>query len=378
VPRFAKEYEEEDKEPLLKFLKDVASATEKAKEYVEYIQKMAERAEKFSDLSGLDQISSASGQLKKITGALNGGLKKWGGRIDTAQDVARWVIALDSFADASAAMNPRDRKSVERWVGQMKRLWDASAPFANWAHGKMVTAAFAGSPAAAAAATTMAVVGAQLYIGIKVLDAGVKNVNAYLDRYDRIMREIDEEAGTVARPKPPPPPPFPSEWLSRDELHGLAVQMENDALRRVAAEAKAAVAKRRAVAERAARDQFDTVVLPKLYMAARPKYIAQILAALRKSRDKPQEFKDQIPADARSPESRWWDCFLYDESAAKFDAQAGVYLNRPKGKVTLQEAQYELDNFSGARPPFPPIKALVEPARTQYVAAASAKAASTP
>ena len=91
------------------------------------------------------------------------------------------------------------------------------------------------------------------------------------------------------------------EWteLASTASLGLEDVLENDALRRVAAEAKSAVAKRRAAAEQAARDHFDRVVLPKLYMAARPKYIIHILGARRKGRDKPQELKDRVPWSPR-------------------------------------------------------------------------------
>jgi hypothetical protein len=378
VPRFSQEYEDDDKSPLLTFLKDLKSATEKSREYVEYIQQMAERAEKYRDISGLRQIAAASGKLKKITGQIGGGLSKFADMLDKAEQAVRWVDALDRFADASAAMHPRDRASVEAWVGSMKRLWDATAPFAEWAHGKLVVAAFAGSASAATAATIMSVVGAQAYIALKTLDAGVKNVNAYLQRYEDIMREIDEQSGVAQRPQLPPAPPFPADWSSRGEQRAAALQLETDALRNKVAAAKAAVAKRRAAAERAAAEQFDNVLLPRLYIAARPKIVADLLGAMRKAGGKTVVITD-LKADARPPESRWWDCLLSDDSdPGRMDPQAGVWLHKPRGKVNAEEALFEIGNFSAVRPPYPRYQALVEPARSQHVRAEGDKASKPP
>jgi hypothetical protein len=378
VPRFSQEYEDDDKSPLLTFLKDLKSGTEKAREYVEYIQQMAERAEKYRDITGMRQIAAASGKLKKITGHLGAGLGKFGNMLEKAEQAVRWVDALDRFADASAGMDPRNRASVEAWVGSMKRLWDATAPFAEWAHGKLVVAAFAGSASAATAATIMSVVGAQAYIALRTLDAGVKNVNAYLQRYEDIMREIDEQSGVAQRPQLPPPPPFPGEWTSRGEQHAAALQLETNALRNKVAAAKNALAKRRAAAEQAAAEHFDTTLLPRLYIAARPKIVADLLGAMRKAGGKTIVITD-LKADARPSESRWWDCLLSDDSdPGRMDPQAGVWLHKPKGKVNLEEALFEMGNFSAVRPPYPRYQALIEPARSKHVRAAGDEASKPP
>ena len=367
VPRYSAEYEDDDKEPLLAFLKDMQSGTEQASSYIKYIQEMAERAEKFGDLAGLQDVGRAAGGLKKISSQIGSGLKKFSGKLKTAQDAVRWVIELDKFADASSAMDPKDRQSVERWIKQMQRLWDASAPFAQWAQGKLVASAFAGSEAAAAASATMAIVGAQIFIGMKALEVGVKNVNAYLKRMDDIMREIEIESGQRARPQIPPPPPYPGDWKTREELKAEAKANEVRGLRQAVQNAEDAKAKKKADEARAAAAQFDAEVFPKMYMERRSKIAAQVLASLRAVGNKTVVITD-LKSDARPPESRWWDCLMSDDSdAGRFDPQARIWLHRPKGKVNIEEAKFEIEEFKRVKPPCPFFAEFRNPALAKYV-----------
>src|SRR5262249_19225986 len=126
--------------------------------------------------------------------------------------------AVDDFADASSRMNPADRNSVKRWVGSMQGLWNATAPFAEWLQNKAATAAIVeGSEAGAALSATMAIVGAELYVGVKLLDAGIKPESAYFDRMDRIMKQIDNGGIEPKAPPRDPLPAMPADWISREE-----------------------------------------------------------------------------------------------------------------------------------------------------------------
>lgn len=385
VPRYSEAYA--DDTPEIQFLADLESGTNKAQEYFEYINKACERAEKVGDMAALENVGKAAAGLKKITGKLSDGLGKAGKVIKTAKQVGRWIVAVNGFADASAAMDPRNRKSVERWVESMGRLWDATAPFTEWLQNKAATAAILeGSEAAAALSATLAVVGAELYIGIKLLDAGVKAESAYFDRMEKTMAEIDRQAGNgPAEPEPEPMPAFPGEWVSREEAaqnateHGKEWEDSELKIKIRAAERSKRQAHEEKVFEATAR--FNSTEFPKVYIRHRPDLRTKILTAMRKAGGKAVEIKD-LHADARTNESRWWDCLTPDMNsptppdtggdsltdAPFFDKQAGIYVYPVKARVSVEEAATELAEFARVRPPCPFVKAMHDAALKDYLA----------
>jgi hypothetical protein len=388
VPRYSEAYKNDT--PEIQFLADLESGTSKAQEYFEYMRKAAEYAEKYGDITALQSVSKAAAGLKKITGKLSGGLGKAAKIIKTAKQVAEWVEAVDDFADASSRMDPADRNSVKRWVGSMQSLWNATAPFAEWLQNKAATGAIVeGSEAAASLSATMAIVGAQLYIGVKLLDAGIKAESAYFDRMDRMMKQIDN--GGIA-PQPPPRDPLPAmpaDWMSREEMAQDAAvngpKWEDSELKIKIRAAERA--KREAHEEKIyeATQQFDAKLFPKVYITHRPQLRQQLLIALRKAGKKTQSFEgvDIKTADGRSPESRWWDCLMSDDTAQApdtgdqsltggpfFDKQAGIYVYPTKARVSPGEAEQELSEFGHVSPPCPFLKQIHDAELQKYLAKA--------
>jgi hypothetical protein len=383
VPRYSDEFK--DDTPRSQFLDDLQTGTEKAKEYIEYISKAAEYVEKYG--KGLEGVAEGATELKKITEKLSSGLGKVGGVIQKAKQISQWITAVDNFADASAQMNPKDRKSVERWVKSMQNLWDRTAPFVDWLKDKATAAAIVdGSEAAGALSATLSIVAAQLYVGGQVLEAGVKNVNAYLDRYDKIMKEIDREAGQ-GPPEPPrkPEPVAPTPWMSREERAEDAKRREDAELRgkmRYERDSKIeATQEARKKAVEKATDEFENKLFINIYQAHRPEIRRKILAAVRKAGSKTQ-------SAGASPESKWWDCLMTDGAAMDtardsgddsltggpfFDKQAGIYADPKKARVSNEEALQEISEFQHVSPPCPFFKELHDSELKKQIAKATAE-----
>jgi hypothetical protein len=354
VPRFSDLYK--DDTPETQFLDDMASGSKKANEYVKFINEQLKYVEDYGNLVGLDRIPTAAKGLKKITGKLSGGLGKAGKAIQRVKQIVEWVRAMDKFADDTVAMDPKDRKSVERWVGSMQRLWNATTPFLEWIQNKAAVAAIAeGSEAAAALSATLAIVGSELFIGIKALEAGVKVVNAYLDRYDRIMKEIDRESGTAEAP--PPPPEYPGDdWKSREDQARDAVALENSQLRSKIVEARQQEIRReqeaREEASEKAKHDFDTIAFPPIYIKHRPEIRSKIKAALGKGGDKPieigPEYSEQMSQGHGGinlviTEDRWWDCLMVGNGPD--EEIGGRYYASTKDSVSTTDALEEIRRF---------------------------------
>jgi len=364
VPAYHEKFEKDT--PESRFLADLESGTQKAKEYFDYITKAADYVEKFGDLTALQRLKDTAKGLKTLTKKLSDSLGKVGKAINTIEDVTEWFGAMGDFANASSEMDPRNRKSVERWVKSMKKLSDATAPFAEWAHSKAAVAAISGgSRAAAAFSATLAIVGSQLLVGLEALDAGLKVVSAYLDRYERIMKEIDRQAGH-GPPKPPPPTQPHDDWKSREEQAGEAkfremdeltnkIRQERDYKVRQVKEAKERALKEAQAAfqraHKAAIDEFENKLFPKIYVGHRKTYSAAIRTALQKR-------------DGNA--SKWWDCFSPVDNAdrpgvgAGFDPKAGAYVYPIKMSISHDEALSEIANFKRVSPPYPQFKQLHE------------------
>lgn len=252
IPRFAAEFDAESSE--VAFLKDLESGTKKAKEYVDFIQKASEYAKQYGDLTQSDQIKAAATSLKKVTSGVLGGLSQFAGFVAKAKELVTFYQALDAFADASLGLDMRDRASVTAWAKSIKTLWNAGAPFVDWVKSKALSAAFAGSKLAGVASATLSIVGAQIFVGISALNAGLANVNAYIDKMNERMRQIEEESGQ--RPRTPKPQP-PAAWKSRGDEAFEARQKEDAALREQVyrkIDAEKAEARRKADDERKAEE----------------------------------------------------------------------------------------------------------------------------
>jgi hypothetical protein len=360
LPTFSETYK--DDTPLIRFIADMKSGTEQADKYVKYIIQVAEYAEKVGDLKALERIKPAAGGLKKIAGRLSGGLKTTIGVLKTAQEIAVWCHELDRFATASLEMDPKDRDTVKHWVKSMQGLWNATEPFVDFMHSKIVTAALSGSEAAGMAGATMAIVGAQLFIGLKALEAGVHNVDAYFKRMDERMAQI-EGMGKAARPKPTLPEP-PLGWSTREEIAANFKRDEDAKLRAAIRREQAAKEFAREEADAATEQVFNDEVFPTLYIGHRQKIRDAIYRDFRKA-------KGKMSSDAAT----WWDCLVPDDTAPEIpDEDRGMpdpdeptnlddrdefdIEKRKEGRISLDDAQTEVNQFLNLAKPCPAFAAV--------------------
>jgi hypothetical protein len=160
----------------------------------------------------------------------------------------------------------------------MQDLWDSGAGYMEWLQNKqLVTRAMQGSKLAGAMAATLPIVTAQFAVGLEALKAGLKNVNAYMNRLKKWEQIIDEQTrGRPAAPSPPPPPDPPLAWVSMEDQEASAVWMEDDRLR-------SAIQAEGAEKLNAATQEFEKTVFPKIYKSTVRPQIVDVIAKSKKA-----------------------------------------------------------------------------------------------
>ena len=361
MPEFDDVFEELS--PQAELAEDMAKGIENANKQIEFIQKTIEYAEKFSGATALKPLSEAAKNLKKVSEGVLAGLGKAAKIAALGKDVVVFFQALRDFADASEEMSASDGQSVEAWVGSLKSLWNASKPFVDKIKDEAFTAALAGSEAAGALGATLAIVGAELYVGIQVLDAGVKNVNAYFKRLNDATREGNDRV--VVRPDPPQPPlPFQTrkETIASIKKHGaeekkFAAQREKN---------KKEAAEQQTVEE--ANEAFDETGFPMVYLERkyRQAIFAKVAEAWRKSKGRRDDVRE------------WWNCFIddtpVDTDAPSFDSGAEVIPEPPPRKldIDLGDAADEVRRFLDVSPSCPFFNVIHQGELKKYLAQAQA------
>lgn len=322
----------EELTPEREFAQDLEKGIKNAKEQIEFIKKTIEYAEKFGDATALAPISGASKNLKKISDGVLSGLSKAGKAAALGKDVVVFFQALNSFADESGRMSAADGKSVEAWVDSLKSLWNASKPFVDKIKDEAFTAALAGSEAAAALGATLAIVGAQLYIGIQLLDQGVKVFNAYFKKLHEATREDNDRV--VAKPDPPTAPlPF----QTRAETIASIKKHDQDDKRLKALREKTAKEEKERETRGQVVERFNDKDFPKLYLGYRKKIKAMIHAAYLKT-----------GGGGGSAESDWWDCLRpVDESPDDWPND----IEPRKDSISASEAKDEITQFMDLKQP---------------------------
>lgn len=351
----------EEISPEAEFAVDLENGIKSAKEQVEFIQKTIDYAQKFGDASGLKPLAEASKELKKITGGVLSGLGKAGKAASLGKEVVVFFQALDRFADASNDMSAGDGKSVEAWVGSLKRLWNASKPFVDRLKDEVFTAALAGSEAAGALGATLAIVGAELYIGIQALDAGVKVVNAYFERLHKLTKE---DSDRVVQPPPAPQAPLP--FRTRAETAASYKQHEADKKRQAEQREKNEAEAKRQMSLEQATEAFETTEFPKLYRQRwRKPIMDKVAEAWRKTRGTRDEVRE------------WWDCFIDDrpvDDDTPPDSDAAEIPEPPPRKASASQgdAADEVRRFLDVAPPCPYFKAIYDGELKKYLATVQA------
>jgi hypothetical protein len=318
----------EEMTPEREFAEDLERGIKNATEQVKFIKQTIEYAEKFGDKTALAPISEAAKNLKKVTDGVLGGLGKAAKVAKLGKEVVVFFQALQGFAAASESMSASQGESVAAWVKSLQSVWNAGKPFVDRLKDEVFTAALAGSEAAGALGATLAIVGAELFIGLKALEAGVNVVNAYFKRLHEATKE--DRDGGVARPDPPQPPlPF----STRAETIASIKRHEEDKKRLTALREKNA---KEQVAEESAKqlvERFNDQNFPKLYLGYRKKIKSLIYAVY---------LKTGGGGGGGSAESDWWDCLRpLDESTEEWPND----IEPRKDSISASEAKDEVVQF---------------------------------
>lgn len=346
-------------------LDDLETGTKKAEEYIKYIAGAADYMAKHG--KQLEGVSEAAAGLKKIADKVKDGLDKAGGYIERAEQINDWITAAGRCADASARLNFKDRDSVKAWGKSMQDVLQTTEPFIDWlkdnATKTALTAELAGESAAAGAlSATLSVVGAQLTLGIKALRTGLENEKAYLDKYDKIMKEIENQKSLQS---PPPGPAVPEAWRSREEEEKDAKLREDRELIEKMRGARAAKEHAENEAVKQATAEFEHKIFLKIYQAHRMDIRAKIREALRQNNRK----HAGTAASPESKEAKWWDCLVSSEHGEwSFDEQAGINVFPTKDKVSDDEARVEIAAFKEVSPPCPFVKELHDGELKKFIA----------
>ena len=355
LPRFEAEFDADT--PAIRLIKDFESSLKKAAEYTNYINKTMDFVIKTGAVAKVSEAVAIASSLKNMTGRVLGAIASTANAAQKAREALALLHQADHFADATMQLNMNDRKSVERWVKASKSLYNAAAPFIDWAHTAAVAEAFGGSALAGKLAASIPIAGAEFMAALEALDQGLKNEGAYFARYDRLMKKIFDEPDAA-------PPPTPAPWKSREELSIEAGQRDENTLRRFVGQRKqwveedkrlkqeqakkdeAAKHKKEidaaAAALAATKQEFEGKVFVATYQKIRPELRTKILVDVRKR---------------RAGAVTWMECFLAPDDVGlaprDMDEVAGVSIPPTKAHVSDNEAQFEIHNFEIASPKCP-------------------------
>lgn len=365
LPRFSERYDRDT--DLSRFAEDLKTGTAAADAHVKRIQAISAHAQKVGKFVGLGEVAASAAQIEKIAKGISSGLGKVGKELDRAQKIARWCGALQDFAVASKAMDPADIASVKEWIGSVKTLWNATAPFLQWVNDKAWVAALQGSEAAGALGATTAIVGAYVFIGINALEAGVRVEGQYFERLNQRLKESDDDAKGRVRAEPEPElPPLPGDWKSREEQQQDAIRLELGELRKKLDAPRVEADRKRRAKEQANREQaeadFETRAFPTLYLKARKQFVDKVLQEMRRTQ-------------GGQPAADWWECFMPGDGEPPIpEDEIGVYVSPVAPSVSLAEARQEIDELLGRKPPPPWLVQLRDSALKKHLDAAAAKA----
>lgn len=341
--------------------KELENATAKLNEYIKYMADSVEWAKKWGQPV---PIGPAIPGMEKVFDALDdklGKAKKWVKKVDEARE---FVASFGHMVDATRDWDPADRESGKAWAKSIKRFLKSSNPYVTWLRDHAVDLGLAGSQAGAVAAVTLPFVFVQIQAGAALLEAGINNIDAYFDRLDRIMREIDLDASS--RPIPdPPPPPAPFLTLGEKEAQWQR-ELEYRRYRKQQSERERAV--------EAVKERYDTKEFPVTWLGARAAVIKRVLAEMRKGVPHADEWWEAfLPAEDSEPVVVEEDAPVYDpdrpRSAAGgkyFDPQAGFDIFprlmklSPDPDERRAQLEVEIDMLENVSPPCPYFKKLYD------------------
>ena len=355
---------DDETSPEEQFLNDLDSGAAKAKEYLEYIPSALEYWKKYGGPMP-DGLKAAADNLEKISTSVSAGVDRFSGIVGKAKQalkIKRWAEGVYDVAQAARALDITDKASRDALIGSIDHLGGLTEPFIDAASDWLKGLAIEGGLAASRAFIVLQGVTAYAKLGWSALKAGLKNVEAYTDRFGyegTEMRKIEEAERGVHRPAEPT---FPGNWQTAAEAEAekraARRQMERDAR---AIKRRERLAPFVAKVEQAklrigqARQLFEEKGFAKRYRRRRGKLVYQVAREMRYGKRVLVLKGPSSQEGARIPRgvgSRWYDQFIPGGETQE-DAVAGQSVAPVKAHINLEEAQFEIDNFRRVEPTCP-------------------------
>lgn len=394
--------DDEEQTPEDEFLEDLDTGVAKAKEYLEYIPSALEWWNKVGGEMPAG-LRSAADNLARISSRITDGLDKFSNAVDKAKQalqIKRWAESVLDVADATRSLQLGDKASRDAWISAVDRLGKRSRPFIDAAKSWLKGLAVRGGMGASRAFIVLQGVTAYGEIGWALLKAGVKNVEAYTDRFGyegTEMKKVEEAERGATRP---PEPGYPGDWTTASQRkaeerairRGMELAEKERKRRERLAPFVAKVEQARARVTDAKR-RFDEKGFAPRYRRRRGKLLFQVGHEMRFGKmdliRNEGWMKDRPARIERGAGSLWWRQFTDSGEDSYFDQVVGAHVVPAKDRINLEEAQLEIDNFRGVRPTCPFFNDIyarelerftvkenkvLKAANEEYAAAAAAKA----
>jgi hypothetical protein len=257
-------------------LHDVAAGVKKYQEYIAYAQQAA------AILKVAPNNTAVKEALAKNLGNLDEISKKLSSAASTLGKVGKYAnLVSDAIGIANSAQELvqkipkdfRDGKAVAEFADALKDTSDNAQAWFDRGKDALLAAGKSG------AAVTLSYVTGIVSIGVDGLQAGVKNVNAYIDRTKDTIRRY-EKGGMKPKDLEPPPPPPPHKTYKELQLqeHNEKVSQVSGAIDNQFADARDGVKRAFQARHQEVHNKFDKEVLPKLYLQHRREFMKKIQA----------------------------------------------------------------------------------------------------
>lgn len=349
---------DDESSPEEEFLDDLDSGIAKAQEYLEYMPKALDY---WKEVEGPmpSGLAEAAKDLVRISTQISAGLDKAGGVVKKAQElvqVKKWADSMVDVAQTTLALDLGDKASRDAWIASVDRLGKTSDAFVDAAGDWLKGLAIEGSLVASRAFIVLGALKAYAQIGWGAFKAGMKNVEAYINRFGfngTEMRKVSKGEGSWT---PPPEPDSPKAWTSAAEKKAAekafwrrAEKLQKADKRRARLAPYTAKVQKAEAAIADAKTQFDEKGFARAYRRRRDGLMFKVAHEMRYGKKKYAEKYPQGTA-VRSSGALWWDRFT--DSGAPFDETKDELGDAPAKKehITLEEAQLEIDSFRRVDP----------------------------
>jgi hypothetical protein len=255
-------------------LHDVAAGIKNYKEYIAYAQEAA------AILKVAPNNTRVKEALEKTLGNLDSISKKLESAASTLGKIGKYANLASDAIGIARSMNDlvkkipgdfSDRKAVGEFADALKDTSDNAQAWFDRGRDALLAAGKSSAGVAFSYITGIVSVGAD------GLQAGVKNVNAYIDRTKNVIKQI-EHGGNMPKQLEPPPPPPPHKTYKELQLQEYN-EKKNIVSQTVDSQfenARDGVKKAFQARHQEVHDQFDKEVVPKIYLQNRNAMIQRL------------------------------------------------------------------------------------------------------